>query len=269
MIINGDAIESLKTLPGNSVHVCITSPPYFGLCDYKIDGQYGHEQSLSEYLLTMTAVFAEVRRVLVEGGCCWIVIGDSSNNYSAIRGKGERKSSTATKRRSLQREQVEKSILNVPIKLGMQLEADGWVYRNNIIWDKGSCGAIAKSDSPPQTHEYILQLGKWSAGGRPMLNCKPFKSSVISCQPVSDPVHPCPFPPLIPEILIKHCTEPGQTVLDPFAGTGTTLLAAKRLSREAIGIDLNPEYCTIAERRLQSDILPLFQPTQEQQLCLV
>ena len=268
MIINGDAIESLKTLPDNSVHACVTSPPYFGLSNYQVEGQYGHEATLSEYLITMTAVFSEVRRVLVEGGCCWIVIGDSSNNYSAIRGKGERRAATATKRRNLQPEQAEKSILNVPIKLGMQLEADGWIYRNNLIWNKSTCGTVAKSDTAPQTHEYILQLGKWSSGGRPQLNCKSFRESVISYQPVSDTVHPCPFPLSLPTKLIRHCTEPGQTVLDPFAGTGTTLLAAKQLGRESIGIELNPIYCTIAEQRLQ-DALPLFDQSPQVQLCLV
>jgi DNA modification methylase len=249
-IINADAIEALQTIPENSVQACITSPPYFGLCDYRNDGQYGHEATLAEYLLTMTAVFAEVKRVLIEGGTCWIVIGDSSNNYSAIRGKGERRSATISKRRQIQKEQPEKAILNVPIKLGMQLEADGWICRNNLIWDKSTCGTIAKSDTAPQTHEYILQLGKWSKGGRPYLNCKAMPASILRYPPTSDPLHPCPYPIGLVQDILSYCTNPGDTVLDPFAGTGTTLLAAQEMQRNAIGIELSPEYCAIAKNRL-------------------
>jgi site-specific DNA-methyltransferase (cytosine-N4-specific) len=257
MIINNDCLAAMRDLPDNSVHACIASPPYFGLCDYQVDGQYGHEQTIGEYLTQMTVVFAEVKRLLVEGGTCWIVIGDSSNNYSAIRAKGERRSSTISKRRPIQKEQCEKAIMNVPIKLGMQLEADGWVYRNNLIWNKISAGTIAKSDTAPQTHEYILQMGKWSSGGRPMLNSKAMTKSVLTYPPVSDPLHPCPYPIGLAAELIEAATEPGQTVLDCFAGTGTTLLAAHQTGRQYIGIELNPKYCTIAESRLSQVQLPL------------
>jgi site-specific DNA-methyltransferase (adenine-specific) len=249
MIINQDCITAMRKMPSESVHACITSPPYFGLCDYQIDGQYGHEATLAAYLGQMSEVFSEVYRLLVEGGCCWIVIGDSSNNYSAIRAKGQRRATTIDKRRAIQKEQPEKAILNVPVKLGMRLEADGWIYRNNLIWDKGTCGTIAKSDTAPQTHEYILQLGKWTKGGRPYLNCESLKSSVIKATPVSDAVHPCPFPVELAQQLIAPCTQPGQTVLDPFAGTGSTIVAAEQIGREAIGIELNPEYCAIAQRK--------------------
>jgi DNA modification methylase len=102
MIINQDCITAMRKMPSESVHACITSPPYFGLCDYQIDGQYGHEATLAAYLDQMSEVFSEVYRLLVEGGCCWIVIGDSSNNYSAIRAKGQRRATTIDKRRAIQ-----------------------------------------------------------------------------------------------------------------------------------------------------------------------
>ena len=258
MIINQDCISAMREMPAESVHACVTSPPYFGLCDYQIDGQYGHESTLAAYLDQMSEVFAEVYRLLVEGGCCWIVIGDSSNNTSSIRGKGERRAATTKRKRAMQGHKREKEILNVPIELGERLRNDGWIYRNNLIWDKGSCGTPAKSDTAPQTHEYILQLGKWTKSGRPYLNCEPMQSSVIRATPVSDTVHPCPFPVALAEQLIIPCTSSGQTVLDPFMGTGSTLLAALQNDREAIGIELNPEYCTIAETRLSRIQLPLF-----------
>lgn len=250
MIINDDCISAMRKMPSESVHACVTSPPYFGLCDYQIAGQYGHEPTLTAYLNQMSAVFSEVSRLLVEGGCCWIVIGDSSNNYSAIRAKGQRRSTTIDKRRPMQKTQPEKAILNVPVKLGMRLETDGWIYRNNLIWDKGTCGTISKSDTAPQTHETVLQLGKWSKGGRPYLNSEPLNQSVLRYAPVSDTIHPCPFPIALAQRLIVASTKPGETVLDPFAGTGSALLAAQQIDRVGVGIELNPEYCAIAEARL-------------------
>lgn len=256
-IYQGDALATLKQL-NLGVDAVITSPPYFGLCNYEVDGQYGLEDSLTAYLENMVAVFRECRRLLPNGGTCWIVIGDSSNNSSGIRAKDERRASTVGKRRKIQPELPEKSILCVPHRLGASLAADGWIWRNTLIWDKVAAGTIAKSDTAPQTHEYILHLGKWDKRGRPYLKSRAMPSSVIRQTPIADKRHPCPFPPALATELISASSDPGDVILDPFAGTGTTLHQAQRLGRQAIGIELKPEFCRIAMNHCRQ--LSLFSP---------
>ena len=76
-IINGDCLDVLRTLPDESVNCCVTSPPYWGLRDYGVDGQIGLESTPQEYVAKMVAVFSEVRRVLRDDGTCWVNLGDS------------------------------------------------------------------------------------------------------------------------------------------------------------------------------------------------
>jgi site-specific DNA-methyltransferase (cytosine-N4-specific) len=255
----GDALEQLRELRDRSIHTIVTSPPYFGLCDYQVDGQYGLEPDLATYLEIQTAVFRECRRVLVEGGVCWIVIGDSSNNASAIRAKGERRAATYRQRRTIQPELPEKALLRVPTRLGDALEADGWLWRNSLVWDKVMAGTIAKSDTAPQTHETVLQMGKWSKKrSRPYLNCQPLRSSVLRYMPVADPLHPCPFPPGLAGELLEASSQPGEIVLDPYAGSGTALAVAQQLGCKAIGIEIKPEFANIAANRCRQ--LSLFSP---------
>ena len=76
-IIEGDALAVLKTLPSESIHCCVTSPPYWGLRDYGHEGQIGLEATPEAYVARMVEVFREVRRVLREDGTCWVNLGDS------------------------------------------------------------------------------------------------------------------------------------------------------------------------------------------------
>jgi site-specific DNA-methyltransferase (cytosine-N4-specific) len=245
-IYNQDTIAAMRSIGPDLADAVVTSPPYFCACDYEDAGQYGLETSLEEYLAQQVAVFQEVRRLLKHGGTCWIVIGDVSNNESSIRAKADRRSATSPRRRKIQPGILEKSILGVPFLLAQALQADGWLWRNTLIWDKGSCGAMAKSDTSPQTHEFILQMARWDKGGRPKLKCRPFTESVIRAAPVSDAQHPCPFPPALIKPLILAASEPGDIILDPYCGSGTTLAEAQRWGRRAIGIELNPKFAEIA-----------------------
>lgn len=245
-IYNDDAIAQMGALENDQADAIVTSPPYFCACDYEHKQQYGLEVWLDEYLSQQVMVFRFARQILKHGGTCWIVIGDVSNNESSIRTKADRRAATSPRRRKIQPGILEKSILGVPFLLAQALQADGWLWRNTLIWDKGSCGAQAKSDTSPQTHEYILQMARWDEGGRPKVRCRPFTESVIKAAPVSDPEHPCPFPPALVRPLILAATEPGELVLDPYCGSGTALAEAQRWGRRAIGIELNPKFAAIA-----------------------
>lgn len=242
-LYQGDSLQILREIPDNSIHTVITSPPYFFLCDYDFEGQIGLELSLWSYLEVMVKVFREVRRVLVNGGVCWVVIGDTQNNYSAVRKKGDRRSNLIELRRPMQEGYREKEQLGIPYKLVDAMRADGWLFRREMIWDKVTSGLPANSDTAALTHESILQFGKWDGNDRPYLNCKPILSSVFTHKPESDPVHPCPMPRNLALFLMLNSSENGDTVLDPFAGSGTVLKVASEYGRRAIGIELNPKFC--------------------------
>jgi len=257
----GDALETLKQLPSNSVHTAITSPPYFNLCDYKMDRQLGLESTIASYLTNITAVFSEVRRILVNGGVFWVIISDTMNNYSPIRGKGERRSPSFTIRRSMQEGYREKEKLCIPAKLIDSMRSDGWMLRNELIWDKGASGQIANSDTAPLTHESILQFGKWEGNGRPYLNCKSLRSSVLRYPAVSHQIHPCPFPAQLARELLNASQKDGETVLDPFSGSGVSLFIGQERGR-AIGVELNPEFCqVIREHDRVSHLVEMSQQT--------
>ena len=153
--LEGDNLLSLRSMPESiEVDVCITSPPYFQKFDYQNKGQHGLESSVEEYLQVQVSVFHEVQRLLHEGGTCFIVIGDTSNNYSPIRAKGQRKGGDKQwlMRRSLERNYRQKETLNVPFRLAEALRRDGWVHRSTLIWDKTGRSAVANSDATPECH---------------------------------------------------------------------------------------------------------------------
>src|ERR1700722_11977398 len=133
-----DWSEQLPMPESIEVDVCITSPPYFQKFDYQNKGQHGLESSVEKYLQVQVSVFHEVQRLLHEGGTCFIVIGDTSNNYSPIRAKGQRKGGDKQwlMRRSLERNYRQKETLNVPFRLAEALRRDNWVHRSTLIWDK-------------------------------------------------------------------------------------------------------------------------------------
>ena len=250
-VLLGDSIEVLKSLPDNSIDCCFTSPIYFQMCDYECEEQYGLEPTIAEYLLNVSKVFSEVYRVLKDGSCCWIVIGDTMNNYSPVRAKGQRrKLGEYSHRRPKQAGYKEKEALSIPYQVVDQLRSDGWLHRQTFVWDKGSSGGMANSDTAPLTHETVLQMGKWSNRSRPYLRCQPLRSTVIRFSATSDPVHPCPFPVPLASYFIQASTNDGETVLDPFIGSGSTAIAAQQLGRHFIGIELNPDYRAIALSRI-------------------
>ena len=165
-LYEGDSLTLLRSMRGSiQADVCITSPPYFQKFDYQRKGQYGLECSVAEYLRVQVSVFHEVQRLLREGGTCFIVIGNTSNNYSPIRAKGQRKGGDKQwlTRRSLEASYREKETLNIPFRLAEALRQDGWIHRSTMIWDKIGGSIVANSDATPECHEYVLHMVKWSS----------------------------------------------------------------------------------------------------------
>jgi DNA modification methylase len=310
-IRHGDCREVLRTLPDESVHCCVTSPPYFGLRDYGVAGQIGLEPTPDAFIEELVLVFREVRRVLRADGTLWLNLGDSYNNRTRVRASSHQPglngvvdgtwAGTAASggvRMSNMPGLKEKDLIGVPWLAAFALRADGWYLRQDIIWSKPNPMPESVTDRCTKAHEYIFLLSKSAryyydakaiaevadtagqtrvtvdhggggyqaaaAGRKPSGNQVPGtvvvraenrnKRSVwnVATQPFTE-AHFATFPPDLIEPCIKAGCSVRGVVLDPFGGAGTTGLVADRLGRDAILIELNPEYAAIAERRIKSD----------------
>jgi site-specific DNA-methyltransferase (adenine-specific) len=265
-IILGDCRDVLKTLPDESVHCCVTSPPYFRQRDYGFLGQIGQETTPADLAEALSEVFGQVRRVLRREGSLWLNIGDT---YAAGGNGGggslvarRRQWSGAHERKGWRRQSPpgfkEKDITLTPFVVADTLRADGWYLRATIIWDKEVATEPPRADRPSAAHEYLFLLTKSERNAVSDPGEAWFRSTVwrIRPQPFCTG-HPAVMPQEIARRCIVSSTRLGETVLDPFGGAGTTGLVAARLGRNAILIELNPEYAAMAERRIHGDA-PLF-----------
>jgi len=315
-ILNGDCRERLRELPDASVNCCVTSPPYFGLRDYGVDGQIGLEDTPDAFVAELVAVFREVRRVLRDDGTLWLNLGDSyasngprsNNNGSGATGlkrdgrdeASRLRSAAKTKTLGMALPPIEtglkaKDLIGIPWRVAFALQADGWWLRQDIIWHKPNPMPESVTDRCTKAHEYIFLLtksatyhynaaavkeaaihegrvvkasggdaknaGKGAFGAtaagftqHDTLVTDRNKRSVwtVPTQPYSG-AHFATFPPALIEPCILAGCPSGGTVLDPFGGAGTTGLVADRLGRNAILVELNPEYAAIATERLKDD----------------
>src|SRR5690606_26912956 len=142
-IIQGDVIETLRTLPEGFIHTCVTSPPYWGLRDYGVPGQIGLEATPQEYVERLVEVFREVRRVLRDDGTLWLNLGDTYNAYKGNRGTESRDAGDRHKigepmfprGQGLIAPTVKpKDLIGVPWLIAFALRDDGWYLRSDIIW---------------------------------------------------------------------------------------------------------------------------------------
>lgn len=165
-IIEGDCIEGMRRLEGQSVHCVVTSPPYFGLRDYGHDGQIGLEASPDAFVAKLVDVFREVRRVLRDDGTVWLNLGDS---YTGSANNGGEASKTihgpqAATGKNLPSKRGEglkpKDLIGIPWRVAFALQADGWYLRQDIIWHKPNPMPESVTDRCTKAHEYIFLLSK-------------------------------------------------------------------------------------------------------------
>jgi DNA modification methylase len=165
----GDCRALLAEVPDESIHCCVTSPPYWGLRDYGVDGQLGLEETPEAYVAAMASVFSEVRRVLRKDGTCWVNLGDSyAGQPCGVQGKnGANATRTAGKlgvRERLQHKGGEsikpKDLVGIPWRVAFALQASGWYLRSDIIWSKPNPMPESVTDRPTKAHEYLFLLAK-------------------------------------------------------------------------------------------------------------
>lgn len=169
-IYHGDSLEVLKTMPDESIHCCITSPPYWGLRDYGIDGQLGLEKTPELYVEKMVEIFREVRRVLRSDGTLWLNLGDSytsgnrkgrrSDKKNPARGMDYRPPPRGMDYRPPPEGLKPKDLCGIPWRVALALQSDGWYLRSDIIWHKPNPMPESVTDRPTQSHEYLFLMSK-------------------------------------------------------------------------------------------------------------
>ncbi len=312
-IIFADAISGMKRLADKSIDTCITSPPYFRLRDYGVNGQIGLEDTPEAYIERLVEIFREVRRVLRDDGTLWIVIGDcyaGSGKGAATYPENALKYKQGTNKGMLgqtvlvsKKDGIKpKDLIGIPWMLAFALRADGWYLRQDIIWHKPNVMPESVKDRCTKCHEYIFMLSKsrkyyydyqsirepalydgrkdilnkgalkyadptirinaphsLALAGKPherwvfdengvavknkrdvwKVSTRPFKGAHFATFPI-ELITPC----------ILAGSRKGGIVLDPFCGSGTTVLAADNLGRRGIGIELNASYRDVIRQRI-------------------
>ncbi len=165
-VLHGDALSALRTLPAESVHCCVTSPPYWGLRDYGVEGQLGLERTPEEFVARLVSILGEVRRVLRDDGTLWLNLGDSYARTGGMQGGGNREllHMEGKQRRMTALPEgsnlKSKDLVGIPWRCAFALQADGWYLRSDIIWAKPAPMPESVTDRPTRSHEYIFLLAK-------------------------------------------------------------------------------------------------------------
>ena len=162
----GDSLEVLKTMDDESVHCCVTSPPYWALRNYDHPDQLGQEATPEGYVDNLVAIMGEVHRVLRSDGTLWLNLGDT---YAGTGYKGKHKDPKNPKGRNGQANDAKnhkvpglksKDMVGIPWRVAFALQEDGWWLRSDIIWHKTNPMPIPVNDRPTSCHEYIFLLAK-------------------------------------------------------------------------------------------------------------
>lgn len=260
-IITGDCREALREVPDETVKTAFTSPPYFRQRDYGVDGQIGQEATPLELADALSQVMAEVRRTLRPDGTLWLQMGDSyaagGNGGGGSLVQKRRQWTRAQERKGWRRQSPgykEKDITLTPFHVADRLRRDGWYLRSTIVWNKETATEPPRLDRPSTAHEYLFLLSKSEKYAVRDPGEAWFRSTVwtIRKQPTFID-HPAVMPAELARRCIVCSTQPGDIVLDPFAGSGTTGLVADRLQRDAILIELNPAFAETARLRIEAE----------------
>lgn len=283
---NMNCIEGIKLLDDESIDMVITSPPYWGLRDYGVDGQIGQEPTFNEFVNNLCDIFDEIHRVLKPSGTCWVNLGDTYGGSGDKKGYKDTKNPTGRngQSKSVNRNAPQKCLLQIPSRFSIEMIDRGWILRNEIIWHKPNQMPQPVKDRFTADFEKIFfftknkkyyfeqqkEKAKYAGDDRGSRgdNRRGNKMNSISgktgeyknkrcvwsinTRPFKE-AHFAVYPPELIETPIKAGCPEGGIVLDPFMGSGTTGLIAKELNRQYIGFELNAEYCKLANDRIEKN----------------
>ncbi|MXY56211.1 MAG: site-specific DNA-methyltransferase [Gammaproteobacteria bacterium] len=263
LLICGDARRALSLLPSESIQTVVTSPPYWSLRDYQVPDQIGRDDSLGSYIRSLVGAFDELRRVLRADGTVWLNVGDSYTSGNRRYRAPDRKNRARAMhvRPPTPTGLKPKDLIGVPWRLAFALQDAGWWVRSEVIWHKPNAHPESVRDRPTKAHETIFLLSKEQdyyydvsavsgPNGRRLRNVWEIPTEPLKRANGQDDDHPAMMPLSLARRCVAITSKNNDVVLDPYAGSGTTLLAAEELGRQWVGIELNPSFVDLIERRL-------------------
>ena len=262
VLICGDASAGLDLLADETVQTVVTSPPYWSLRDYDVDEQLGRDDTLDAYLARLVRTFDKLKRVLRSDGTVWLNVGDvytsGSRRYRAPDRKNRVRAMSV--RPPTPKGLKAKDLIGVPWRIAFLMQEAGWWLRSEIIWHKPNAQPESVRDRPTKSHETVFLFSKSQSyyynvdavrgpNGRRLRTVWDIPTSPRRHSKDAD--HPAVMPMTLARRCIEITSHEQGVVLDPFAGSGTTLIAAQQLARRWIGIELKPEFVDLTERRLR------------------
>jgi DNA modification methylase len=293
--ITGDALTEFRSMASKSVNLIVTSPPYWPLKRAYSGKGIGYEDTATDYISALVAVLHEARRVLKDNGVLWIVIGDS---YASPGGRHSVETHIAKRpnpqmpkmavgQRIQKGDRPPGNLLLVPARLALAMQDDGWVLRQEIIWDKDFARPESAQNRVTRTHESIFMFAKQATGYFYDLNAvrvpmvRPYSipgrqtgevarrdlnrdfrvlnnpmgrnaGSVWRSNSAKYPGgHTAPLPTELVQWILSVSCDDDAVVCDPFGGSGSVALVALQMGNRAITIDLHKEYTQQAIDRLR------------------
>jgi site-specific DNA-methyltransferase (cytosine-N4-specific) len=262
-ILTGDNRELLPTVAAESVQCCVTSPPYWGLRDYDHDAQIGAETTPVEYVTNLVEVFRQVRRVLKSDGTVWLNVGDGYARNGGTGGHGPNAVVGNTKKLIQKRNckvpkcwgLKDRDLMGLPWRVAFALQDDGWILRSRITWVKKTAMPESVRNRPTTATEEIFFFAKsptyyYDSEAVRESSGANLRNVWILGPDISGKGHPATFPRELARRCILLGSRPGDVVLDPFGGSGTTGAIAAELDRKSILMELNPYYSEMSEKRV-------------------
>ena len=264
MLICGDARRALSVLPSESVQTVVTSPPYWSLRDYQVEDQIGRDDTLTSYIKSIVDAFEELRRVLRDDGTVWLNVGDVFTS-------GNRRYRAPDKKNRARAMHVRpptpaglkaKDLIGIPWRIAFALQDAGWWLRSEVIWHKPNAHPESVLDRPTKAHETVFLLSKRQnyyydidavrgPRGRRLRTVWDIPTMPIKRINENEDDHPAMMPMTLAKQCVAITSREDDVVLDPYAGSGTTLLAARDLGRKWIGIELKHSFVELIEQRMR------------------
>jgi DNA modification methylase len=294
-IYNENCLDFAKKIPDSFIDCVITSPPYFGLRDYGVDGQFGLEETPEMFVKNLVTLFREIRRAMKPEGTLWLNLGDSYAGNNSQASNNGRAGFGNPREKIVSRTGVglkPKDLIGIPWMVAFALRADGWYLRQDIVWHKPNPMPESVTDRCTKAHEYIFLLSK---SQKYFYDADAIKEDAMPDNTIRDrditrlnntpgrtrmgglvkndyevrnkrsvwSVTTKPFKEAhfatFPEDLIEPCVlagcPKGGLIYDPFGGSGTTGKVAVKHGRNYILSEINREYIKIAEKRIRDFVI--------------